>query len=105
MADSFEFEGANPAVVISAAWIGSSAQSLFDLRSAPFALRSSRVGSGKGFAMPKELRLGPSPRRITRSLPLLLPRVKPAMATLLPGLTNARVLRLASFEAAALSRS
>ena len=49
----------------------------------------------------KAARLGPMPRTTILSLPLLLPRMKPAMTMSSPVLTKARVLMLASFAGTA----
>src|ERR1700675_2165531 len=105
MADSRLLLGASPAAVIIAAWTGSSCQLLSEERSAPLASCSSRVGSASALGTPKAVRLGPIPRTMTLSAPLPLPRMKPAITTSVPVLTKARVLILASLEAAARSRS
>ena len=66
-------------------------------RSAPLLSRSSSVGLARALGTPNSVRLGPIPRTTIRSLPLLFPRMKPAMTMSSPVLTKARVLMLASF--------
>ena len=98
MADSSMFGGPRPAAIISAFCAGSSIQLSFDRTSVPLLLRNSRNGSASALDTG---RLGPMPRTMTLSIPLPLPRMKPAIIMLAPVLTKARVLILPSFEAAA----
>ena len=100
MTDSNGFEGCRPGGIG-----GPFCQSLFEAMSTPLLLRSSRVGSARALGTPCAVRLGPRPRTAIVSLPLWLPRMKPAMTTLLPVLTKARVLMLASFAGTAWLRS
>ena len=65
------------------------------------ASRSSSVGSAIASGTPKAARLGPIPRTTILSLPLWLPRMKPAITMSSPVLTNARVLMSPSFESSA----
>ena len=97
MPDSSGLLGAKPAALISPAWTGSSCQLSSDRMSVPLLSRNSRVGSASLLVTG---RLGPIPRRTTLSARGPLPRMKPAIIMLEPVLTKARVLILASFEAA-----
>ena len=56
---------------------------------------------GQRIRCEKAVRLGPMPRTIILSAPLLPPRMNPAITMLLPVPIKARVLILASFEPAA----
>ena len=75
---------------------GSICQLSLDWIIVPLLLNRSKVGSASTEESPESARLGPSPRITTLSLPVPWPRMMPAITTLLPVLTNARVLRFAS---------
>ena len=94
--------GASSAAVNSAACAELSCQSLFANSNAALLSRSSSVGFTSALGTPKPVRLGPIPRATILLFP---PRANPAITMSLPVKTNARVLRLASFEGAAVSRS
>ena len=95
--DSRLFVGARPAAVNSAAWVGSSCQSLFATRSAPLLSRSSKVGLASALGTPNAVRLGPIPRTTIRSFAAAVSKNETGDHDVAAVPTEARVLMLASF--------